>query len=53
MSQLKLVDRKAELRFLNDQYSSGESGFLVISGRSRLTSEGFLTYELKDLVAQQ
>jgi len=36
MSQLKLVNRQAELRFLQDQYSREQSGFLVISGRRRV-----------------
>ncbi len=36
MSQPKLVDRTAELRFLENQYSAKTSGFLVISGRRRV-----------------
>ena len=36
MSQLKLVNRLAELRFLEEQYLSEQSGFLVISGRRRV-----------------
>ena len=36
MSQLKLVDRLAELRFLEDQYLSEKSGFLILYGRRRV-----------------
>jgi len=36
MSQLKLVDRHAELRFLEDQYLSEQSGFLILYGRRRV-----------------
>ena len=36
MSQLKLVDRRAELQFLEDQYVSEQSGFLILYGRRRV-----------------
>ena len=48
MSQLKLVDRQAELRFLEDQYSSEESGFLVIYGRRRVGKTTLLISFMED-----